>query len=135
MGLFAWREEYSIGFVEIDQQHKRLFSLAEELHSAMSTGKGKDVLYPILKNLTAYTRAHFAAEEKLMRLHEYPAFALHKAEHDALTQKVLRFQADFQAGRVAMTVDLMHFLREWLVHHIGDRDCKVGAYLKSEAVA
>lgn len=44
MSLFQWNESYAVGNQEIDAQHKRLFQLADALHSAMTTGKGKEAL-------------------------------------------------------------------------------------------
>ena len=40
MNIFQWKEEYSVDHSEIDTQHKRLFQLAGDLHSAMTEGKG-----------------------------------------------------------------------------------------------
>ena len=72
MSLFAWNETYSIGVTEIDAQHRRLFSLADELHSAMNAGKGKAVLRKVLHDLITYTQTHFAAEERMMQKCGYP---------------------------------------------------------------
>lgn len=133
MSLFQWNEAYSVGDVEIDSQHRMLFQYADKLHAAMSAGKAKDILSQTLSDLIAYTKRHFAAEEKLMLTHQYPAYPQHKAEHDALTQKVVQLQNDYAAGRVTLTVELLHFLKDWLRHHIGEIDKKVGNYLQQQA--
>ena len=131
--MFAWKQEYSVGYPEIDNQHKKLFALAGELHSAMTTGKGKDVLAETLSNLIAYTKGHFAAEERLMQKHNYPDYLKHKADHDALTARVVGFQKEFEENRIALTVGLLQFLKDWLSHHIGETDRKIATYLKSKA--
>lgn len=133
MSLFKWNESYSIGHPEIDTQHKRLFQLAEELHSAMTAGKGKQILSHTLASLISYTKGHFASEEGLMQRYGYPDYPQHKAEHDKLTAQVLAFQTDFNAGRSVLTIDLMHFLKNWLAHHIGQVDQKVASYIKAKA--
>ena len=51
MSMFAWKDNFNIGVAEIDAQHRRLYSLADELYAAMFTGKGKDVMEPVLRNL------------------------------------------------------------------------------------
>ena len=135
MSIFQWKEEYSVDHSEIDTQHKRLFQLAGDLHAAMMEGKGKDALGKTLNNLIEYTKHHFACEERLMQLHNYPDFAEHKALHDDLTSRVLEFQKSFAAGRTAMTVELLQFLKDWLGHHIGDTDKNVATYLKSLVAA
>ena len=133
MSMFEWKQDYSLGHADIDGQHKRLFELASDLHSAMTQGKGKDTLSKTLANLVSYTKMHFATEERLMQTHHYPEYAEHKAAHDALTARVLEFQKEFDAGRVGMTVQLLQFLKDWLQHHIAETDRKVASFLKSKA--
>jgi hemerythrin len=133
MSLFQWKEELSVGYPEIDSQHKMLFKYADDLHSAMLSGKGKDILGQTLADLIAYTKRHFAAEERLMQTHQYPDYPPHKAEHDALTQEVVKLQQDFTSSRVALTGEIMKFLSDWLNHHIGEIDKKAGRYLQQQA--
>ena len=120
--MFEWKPQYSVQIHSIDAQHQNLFRIAAELHRAMSSGQGKTALGGILDRLIQYTSAHFAHEERLMRLHDYPDLAAHQEEHQALTKQVLAFQAEFQAGRATMTVQLLRFLRDWLEKHIAASD-------------
>ena len=133
MSMFEWKQEYSVGFVTIDQQHKRLFELADELHKAMIAGKSKEILGRTLSGLISYTKGHFATEEGLMRKHGYPEYTKHKAAHDALAAKVAKYEQDFLAGRRTVGVDLLPFLRDWLTHHIGETDRKVAEFLNAKA--
>lgn len=133
--MFEWNSAYSVGISSIDAQHQNLFSIARELHSAMTAGQGKASLARLLDRLAQYTAAHFAHEERLMRLADYPGLVSHTAEHKALTQKVRDFQADFEAGRVSISVQLLQFLRTWLQHHIQHSDVAYAPYLKQRAVA
>jgi hemerythrin len=133
--MFEWKPEYSVQIGSIDGQHQNLFRIAAELYGSMSAGKGKASLARILDRLVQYTAVHFAYEERLMRLHDYPELAAHAAEHQALTRQVLTFQTDFQSGRAAMTVQVLHFLRDWLEKHIAGSDQKYAPYLKSKEVA
>lgn len=133
--MFEWKPQYSVQIASIDGQHQNLFRIAGELYAAMSAGRGKAAMAEILDRLVQYTAVHFAQEERLMRLHDYPHLAAHRAEHEALTKKVLAFQADFDAGRAAMTVQVLQFLREWLAKHIAASDQKYAPYLRNRAVA
>ena len=133
--MFDWKPEYSVHIPGIDAQHKRLFALVAELHTAMSQGKGKTVLQSALTSLVDYTKAHFAAEEQLMRKYGYPEFAVHKAQHDELTSQVLDFQQKFLRHETVMTVDLMIFLKTWLQNHIIGSDQKYSAYIRSKTAA
>ena len=133
--MFEWNNNYSVAIGSVDAQHRTLFAIARELHTAMAAGQGKASLARILERLVQYTSVHFAHEERLLRLHAYPDFAAHKAEHDALVKKVLKFQEDFTSGRATITVQLLQFLRDWLQSHIQGSDLRYAAHLKQRAVA
>ena len=44
MALLTWQDKYSVGIAQIDDQHKQLIIMINELNDAMLAGKGKDVL-------------------------------------------------------------------------------------------
>jgi hemerythrin len=133
--MFEWNNSYAIGIASIDAQHRTLFDLSAKLHQAMSAGQGKAAVGPILERLLQYTQAHFAHEERLMRIHDYPDFVAHKAQHDALTKQVADFSAKFKSGQGAITVQLLQFLKNWLVNHIKGTDMKYVPHLAAKAVA
>jgi len=133
--MFEWKPQYSVKIASIDGQHQNLFRMAEELHASMTGGQGKAALSRILDRLVQYTQVHFAHEERLMSLHRYPELSAHTAEHRALTQKVLAFQADFESGKALMTVQVLHFLKDWLSHHIAESDQKYAPFLRERSVA
>ena len=133
--MFEWKNEYSINIASIDAQHKKLFAIAEDLHEAMRTGQAKPVLSRLLDRLVQYTMTHFAQEEGLMKLHAYPDFLAHKAAHEALTQRVLKFQRMFEDGETYISIDLMTFLQEWLKNHIQGTDMRYSPFLTQRNVA
>jgi hemerythrin len=131
--LFAWNPRYDVGRPDIDQQHQRLFQIADSLCTAMAGGRGKDQIAKTLSELITYTKTHFSYEEHLMLRSSYPKFDSHRAEHNALTKKVLDFQRAFEAGNVMMTVAVMQFIKDWLANHISERDQDFGRHLASRA--
>jgi hemerythrin-like metal-binding protein len=133
--MFEWKPQYSVNIASIDGQHQNLFRIAEELYAAMMAGQAKIALSRILDRLVQYTTVHFAHEERLMGLHNYPDRVAHSAEHQALTKQVLAFQQDFENGRAIMTLQVFHFLKGWLQHHIAESDQKYAPYLKAKEVA
>ena len=127
--LFEWKADYSVSVPEIDAQHKELFRIAGELNDAMAAGRGAAIMTDILERLIAYTKKHFAHEERLMQIHKYPDFAAHKTQHDQLTKQVLDFQRDFKDGKLLVTLDIMRFLHNWLENHILKSDKGYSPYL------
>ncbi len=133
MNPFEWKDSYSVKVAAIDNQHKQLFATAEELHNAMLAGHGKDKASEVLGRLIDYTVNHFAAEEKLMEQHSYPSLVTHRAEHKALTDKVLAFKKEYEAGKGAIP-PLMTFLVDWLKHHICTVDQKYSDFMNAHGV-
>jgi len=130
--LYGWDPSYSVNIGIIDAQHKNLVSILGELHEAMAAGKGKEKLGPVLSNLIKYTQAHFATEERLMEKHGYPEYGAHKAEHENLTGTVMDFHRRFLSNEVAMTVEVMEFLANWLFKHIKGSDKRYGPFLNAK---
>jgi hemerythrin len=131
--MFEWTPDFAIGMPYIDEQHQALFRHAEELYAAMAAGQGKAVVSKTLTRLIEYTEEHFAAEERLMGMHNYPGVAVQKREHQALAQKVKAFAAEYAGGQAVVTVQLLQFLRDWLNLHIKQLDMQFGVFLKAKA--
>lgn len=134
MALMMWSDSLSVNIKEIDEQHKKLIGMLNELHDAMKAGKGNDVTGKVLSGLIQYVATHFAHEEKLMTAHAYPDLAKHKTEHELLTKQATDLAKQFQAGKPVLTVELMTFLKNWLSNHILGTDKRYGPYLNSKGV-
>ena len=124
MSFFAWKDDYALGVDVIDKQHKRLVELIDQLFSAMKTGKGREVTAKVLGELDDYTQTHFRQEEDLMRKGGYPDFTPHLGKHEAFVKKLNGYRQDHAAGKLALNVELMNWLRDWLKSHILETDPK-----------
>ena len=131
MAFFNWSDSFSVGVEEFDEQHKKLIAMLNGLYDAMKEGRAVEALGPLLSDLIAYTRTHFANEERLLAEKGYPDFEGHKQEHDKLTQRVLELETQFKLGKAAISLDTGKFLKEWLQNHIQGSDKKYGIYLNS----
>lgn len=134
MALITWSDKYSVEVPSIDSQHKKLADLINQLHSALAEGKAKIALSKILDELVSYTKTHFAYEESLLQNEKYPGYVAHKLQHDELTRQVISYQKDFQAGKSSISVELMNFLKDWLINHITGTDKKYSQHLKSKNI-
>ena len=134
MSFFPWNDGYSVNIREIDEQHKRLVSLVDEMYEAMRAGKGSEVLGKILADLIHYTKTHFATEERYFRLYGYPEFEVHKKEHDILTGQAMDLKEKFDAGQTALSSQTGTFLKNWLINHIQKTDKKYSAFLNGKGL-
>jgi hemerythrin-like metal-binding protein len=108
--------------------------MINELHDAMKSGKGKDVMGRILSGLISYTDTHFKAEEKYFAQFKYPDAAAHMKEHAAFVKKVTEFQIDFEGGRLTVSIDTLYFLRDWLQGHIKGTDKKYSSFFNEKGL-
>ncbi len=134
MSLIKWDTNYSVKIKIIDNQHQNLVALINQLYDGVSQGKGSESAGKTLDELINYTRTHFAYEEQLFRIHGYPEYLAHKAEHDALTEKVLDFQSQFRAGKATLALPLLSFLKDWLTNHIQGTDKRYSNFLNTKGV-
>jgi hemerythrin len=117
----TWTDKLSVGVGVIDDGHKELVGMVNELYDTMQAGHGK--LGRILDELVKYTKFHFAREEKFFAETGYPAAGPHKQQHEALTRQVLDVQKKYNAGATAtLSVDVTQFLKNWLITHIQGSD-------------
>lgn len=127
MALIDWNDNLSVGIGVIDQQHKQLIAIINELNDAMKAGKSKDVLNSIIVKLIQYTQMHFATEEKYFAQFNYPETEPHKAQHAQFVQKVSDFKKKFDETQIGLSVEIMNFLCDWLKTHIQGTDKKYTA--------
>lgn len=134
MPSYCWSEAYALGISTIDEQHKQLFLLINELHEAAKTGQGKLTLGKMLDHLIEYAVTHFSTEETMLRQHGYTGLAQHKAIHEHFKAKVTDMRREFELGRLALSVAVMAFLQKWLIDHIAGTDRKYADLVRRKAV-
>jgi len=134
MSLISWSNALSVNIKQIDEQHKKMIDIINDLHDAMSQGKGSAALAKIFDEMVDYTHTHFTAEEQLMAKYGYPGFVMQKSEHDALTKKVLDWQRQYKEGKIVLSMDVMGFLRDWWTGHIMGSDQKYAPFLKGKGL-
>jgi hemerythrin len=76
----------------------------------------------LLRNLLAYTREHFSSEEAMLLKASFPDLAKHRQRHADFTRQVSVFLERYERGDLALNVELMTVLRDWLSNHIMRED-------------
>jgi hemerythrin len=129
---FDWSDEFSVAIPEIDEQHKVLFQLVNQLSAAIHQRHGSEACQAILGRLVEYTRIHFSLEESLMRMANYPGFVEHKQLHERLIADVVALDEKMHAGKAKISFELLHFLRVWLTRHIQHDDKEYATFFRRE---
>lgn len=133
--MYTMKPEYYTGIDFIDQEHTRLFELAQETHDLLYNDflqDKSDQIVHLVSELINYTKLHFSHEEAYQKSINYPYIKEHAAQHrqfeDSLVQIDLdEVENDFDSQNE--TVErLLDFLVNWLINHIlkVDRNIKPG---------
>ena len=120
--LLEWSDQLSVGIQEIDEQHKVLVDLLNQLHQAILHHHGGEVTGQIMDQLCEYTKIHFAVEESILRILDYPDYANHKKHHEQLLTQVQDLRTKMESGDHSISFELLHFLKKWLTIHIMEED-------------
>lgn len=135
MAFMVWNDRLMTGIEAIDRDHRRLVAIINELYGAMRGGGQWPELHEMLDRLLAYTRDHFAREERLFAATQYPLAREHKAEHDALVAWLTELQERYAAGTVAApSLELMNALKDWLFDHILGSDQRYVQHVMASGV-
>ncbi len=133
-GRFIWRDSFSIQVAQMDSHHKRLTEIASAIIEHLQGEGDRDALATAFNALVEYAQYHFAAEEKLMVLYDYPGTRGHCSEHRELSLRVAKYRERVLAGDVPDKAGFLHFFESWMVRHILSEDRKYGAFLNAKGV-
>ena len=129
MGLITWNNDLALNISEIDDQHKQLVNIINELFDAMMDGRGFEIINDILNKLLEYTDYHFATEEKYFDQFQYIESEKHKEEHRYYVEQVNEFKKAFDEGKTiregsdnVLSIDLWKLLERWLNDHLKNSD-------------
>ena len=135
MALMDWSDRLSVGVAELDNDHKKLVEMLNDLYESIKAGRGKEKVGSTLDKLITYTCVHFAHEEKFFAQTKYAATAEHKKEHADLTAQVLAVQKKYKEGATSViSLEIMNFLKNWLLTHIQGSDKKYVSHLNANGI-
>lgn len=127
--LVTWSSEYNLGVEEIDEQHRSLVDLVNQVWAGIVSRSERGKVLELMLRLEQYTVAHFAAEEAYMEAIGYPGLDAHKQVHQQFIARVdAEKQAVLKGGQ--LTLGLVEFLKQWLLDHILGLDKAAAEYAK-----
>ena len=132
--IVTWGEQYATGIELIDNQHKELVILTNQLYKACRIGH--EVIDTAFKEamhqMVDYVRFHFSTEQELLEQIEYPNWKDHARDHDTLVKNILDAAKDYEAGMRFTPHVFVRTLRDWVFGHIAMVDKLYSAYVVEE---
>lgn len=130
MSFFTWENRYALDIDSVDEDHRKLVTMIDTLYKALTEGEAKNVIQEIVDGLIDYSQIHFTREEEFMQKAGYKDIEFHKAAHSSFVERVKGFQHELKSGNDNITVDVITYLRDWLIVHILNADKKFAPDLK-----
>lgn len=123
----------SPGLPEIEMEHQLQLSLVDAFEKAVGANERAEA-GRILEQMADLSEMHFLAEELVMRLHLYPGFREHAAEHARLIGEMKELLKENAAGTLDMTLGLAGRLRSTLANHLRGPDHILADYIRREGI-
>ncbi|MFA7270411.1 MAG: bacteriohemerythrin [Sterolibacterium sp.] len=120
-----WDDTFSVGIDIIDEHHRYLFDIVNELHGVVANRRGGREVARLLKALDLYALVHFRAEERMMEHYGFAGLSKQQKQHQAFHDRMREFHEELHANPLTAQHDVLDFARSWLVGHIRDEDTQL----------
>ena len=131
---YVFSDEYLTGIGIIDDEHRQLFALVNEVHSLVNDEfifDKYDEIMRILTELKNYTEMHVHDEEAYMEQIHYSDLDAQRRAHNAFIEKLVDINFEelesLDNNQQEYLLDILDFLAKWLVNHILKMDKLIGA--------
>ncbi|MBF0562934.1 MAG: bacteriohemerythrin [Alphaproteobacteria bacterium] len=131
--VMTWTEAMSVGSPELDQEHRQLVDLINQVAS-WNPEVDSIILESMLDEMVTFLGEHFQHEEDLMRLAGYPGLEQHRANHVLVMAQVQGVRRRFTEGFILGAAEQMQTLIAlWLHKHVVEDDQLYAPYLAKAA--
>ena len=136
---FKWKESYCLDIDEIDNQHKKLLKIGDEVYDIAILDDGYDhydEIMIVLDKLLEYVEYHFNYEENMLKQYNYEELHNQEEEHSAYIHKVksIASREDIDDNQRKTILEILDFLAQWITRHIMISDRKYAIYLKEKGI-
>ncbi|AVO52090.1 bacteriohemerythrin [Ectopseudomonas mendocina] len=120
MAYLDWSDDLDTGIRVIDDQHKRIVAMINQLDAAQRAAS-QEQAGEVIDELIDYTVSHFAFEEAMIEEAGYIFTKAHKRVHALFIKRVEDYRERFNRGE-DIADELKGMLGRWLFSHIRSDD-------------
>ncbi|MBK8174276.1 MAG: hemerythrin family protein [Rhodospirillales bacterium] len=126
---FSLGEAGLTGYRTLDGEHHVQIDLLSAFSRVASGAQEGGDLDEIFDRLVEYTKVHFASEQMLMRLYQYPRFDEHVVDHERTIERLEDLRQALARADETQARAVAADLKEWIIAHICSADLMLGQYL------
>ncbi len=129
---FHWKNIYIIGVEEIDDEHKELFKIVQEMFLDIQIDIRHEKIKEVLTNLYIHINVHFKHEEDYMRKINYPYLEKHKKSHKYIMDSLNDFVKNLlNFDEKLFEKELVRIIDMTFIHHVLKEDKKITIWEKN----
>jgi hemerythrin len=129
MQLLKWKDSYSMDEEQIDEQHKGLFKLSNEIYNLVEAGvDDSEQFRELFMALTDYSIEHFIYEEMYLEKEGYPDLKNHIKQHLEFSDKLKELAVGINHETHIKSIG--DFVTTWLLQHVLDEDMKYKTFIE-----
>lgn len=127
--MYEMKKEYMLGITQIDNEHSKLFEIADKLYELINfefIPDKFDYIMTVIDELKLYAKYHFESEEAYMESINYKKMFSQKIDHNNFINKMEEYSpSKIDENQVGVCKELLSFITEWLVSHILEKDMEI----------
>jgi hemerythrin len=125
MSLMQWKPQYSVGVESMDDEHREMIGLINDIYDKLESDPDADQIEQCLGDIFSTISMHFALEERLMRKSNYAEYQPHKDDHEKLLDQIRDLMDDFATDTAAGATRLEQGLSDWFAGHFSTFDARL----------
>ena len=129
MALIEWQKHFELGILEVDQEHRALVELINDVHRRLEGNEDGAPILETLGEIHAQIAAHFALEERIMRQSSYRHLAEHKEDHETLLDEIRDIMDRYEDDRDYDPDAFGDELTRWFTEHFSTHDARLHSEL------
>lgn len=124
--MIEWKANYELGIKHIDEQHQKLFEIADRAYKLLTNdfiADKYDRIIDILEELKEYTIFHFKSEEEYMLSIGYKRLLSHKVIHEDFINSINDVDLnEMDLNQNESVKKILEFIVDWIDKHILNED-------------
>jgi len=114
----VWNKSLSIGNNNIDNDHKKLIEIYNDLVDLIEKKWNSEEFAKILSKMTDYSLKHFKKEEFYMSKFDYPKLEEHQQYHKEFIYKIAMYNVELMGNNKPNPREILLFIQNWWLFHI-----------------
>ncbi len=125
MKYLHWTEKFSVGVDSVDYEHQNLMDMINMIYAELDDRRDIAKIKQMVSEVHSEISAHFALEERIMRLADYDEFDAHKNDHEELLDQIRTTMDAIEDDPEPALNMLSEQLADWFSRHFATFDARL----------